>query len=336
MPTKRKPKSKSKLTPEQIQAGKDRTRARMNYARRKVVGTDILVNILLDRSGSMAACRAETISGFNEYIAGLRADTTTRYRLTFTQFDSIDGKPELYTLYTDKPLADVPGLIPASYEPRGLTPLYDAIGASIGSAKPGNRPVLMVILTDGENNASVEFNLPKVKALISAHQSKGWTFVFIGADINAYSTGNSLGLQTGNTVSASSARTQNIYQNLSTATATYAEGRRSTGLRGQTTGESFFTNSAKADMGDTSNLGNVYYTPGTTTLSQPMNFTPVYPSYYAPAEPEAPSPYVTIKDAAKRLNISKYVLYGLVQSGKFPATKLGRHWRIHQDNLNLK
>src|ERR1035438_2534496 len=93
-----------------------------------------LVNVVLDRSGSMSCGRAGTISGYNEYINGLRADKDTEYFVSLVQFDSPSGSdsPELTIKYTDKPLVDVPLLTEADYMPRGMTPLYDAVGERIG------------------------------------------------------------------------------------------------------------------------------------------------------------------------------------------------------------
>jgi excisionase family DNA binding protein len=39
---------------------------------------------------------------------------------------------------------------------------------------------------------------------------------------------------------------------------------------------------------------------------------------------------LTIDDLAEYLKISKSSLYKLVQAGKIPGQKIGRHWRFHK------
>ena len=71
------------------------------------------------------------------------------------------------------------------YNPRGGTPLYDAIGISIAklNAQTSEKDnVLVTIITDGEENSSEEYNLHMVKTLISKMKKQGWTFTLIGTD----------------------------------------------------------------------------------------------------------------------------------------------------------
>ena len=71
------------------------------------------------------------------------------------------------------------------YNPRGGTPLYDAIGISIAklNAQTSEKDnVLVTIITDGEENCSEEYNLHMVKTLISKMKKQGWTFTLIGTD----------------------------------------------------------------------------------------------------------------------------------------------------------
>jgi hypothetical protein len=88
--------------------------------------------------------------------------------------------------------------------PRGGTALFDAVGQEIQKTKEdirklprGLRPekVLFVIVTDGDENSSREYNLASVKSLIDAQKEAGWTFQFIGADDAAWQ-GQALGINT--------------------------------------------------------------------------------------------------------------------------------------------
>lgn len=139
-----------------------------------------LVAFLLDRSGSMDQCLAETIRGFNGYIKELRVKEDGTMRFTLTQFDSIG----IDTLHDAVPLKEVKELNPENYSPRGYTPLYDAIGRTIRQTEKqaGTKyKVLFVSLTDGLENASTEWTSDSVKTLIKSKEEKDkWTFAYIG------------------------------------------------------------------------------------------------------------------------------------------------------------
>lgn len=43
---------------------------------------------------------------------------------------------------------------------------------------------------------------------------------------------------------------------------------------------------------------------------------------------------MTISQVAEYLQISEMTTYKLVQEGKIPGFKIGRHWRVKKDDLN--
>jgi len=233
----------------------------MKTAKKKVtpkeapsVINEILVNVVLDRSGSMSSCRDSTIGGYNEYLNTLRADHNAKYSVSLIQFDkpgSEEGsEPELMVCYLDKPLADVPDLTKETYEPRGMTPLYDAIGETIrriGERAKG-RPVLNVIITDGMENASKEFSQQGIKALLHTKQKEGWTFVFLGANIDSYKVIFSLGIHAQNVSNYDTANVTSMFQNLGASTRCYASTRMETGEARQVLGEEFFTDAQRQEM----------------------------------------------------------------------------------------
>jgi hypothetical protein len=109
-----------------------------------------------------------------------------------------------YELLHDR--ADIKGIKPLTekdYYVRGMTALMDAIGKSIAKttaafahieeeALPAK--VMMVITTDGMENASREYNSDSVKKLIEAKKKEGWEFVFLGANIDAVQTASKMGI----------------------------------------------------------------------------------------------------------------------------------------------
>lgn len=219
------------------------------------IGKKILVNVILDRSGSMGVIRESTRTGYNDYLRELRQDKTTEYSITLTQFDAPGIAPELTVLYLDKPLAEVEDLKEDEYVPRGSTPLYDAIGETLRrvEGKENGRPVLDVVITDGQENFSKEFSKESIKALIKEKEAKGHTFVFLGANIDSYAVAGAMGASAGNTSNYQQTpqHVHALYVAAGAATVNYAMMRKATGARGQSVGESFFTPTMKSAMGDT-------------------------------------------------------------------------------------
>jgi len=211
----------------------------------------MLVSVVLDRSGSMGDVRAGTISGYNEYINGLRKDTASEYSVSLIQFDAAGSAagPTLTVSYIDKPLADVPVLTEQDYEPRGTTPLYDAIGECVRRVEPKDRAVTILIITDGMENASREFTLDSVKALIQSKESEGWTFAFLGADIDSYAVSGAMGMSAANTANYAKSNVGATYAAMAQSTMARATLNATVGVGGAST-MAFFDDDQKAAMGD--------------------------------------------------------------------------------------
>lgn len=89
------------------------------------------------------------------------------------------------TIYDCVSAAEVKGLSDADYIPDSCTPLYDAMGQSLGKLRPkvgSEDKVLVTIITDGEENSSSEYNVKAIKALVEELKGKGWVFAYIGAN----------------------------------------------------------------------------------------------------------------------------------------------------------
>lgn len=173
--------------------------------------------VILDRSGSMQSVKADTEGGLRAFLDTQHeapGDTT----VSLYQFD------HLYeTAYENKPLADVPAF---TLVPRGSTALLDAVGRTINavgaqlatqpeSDRPGE--VIVVILTDGEENASREFGLSDVKELINTQQGTyGWKFVFLGANQDAFAAAGGMGIGRNTTLSYAGVNTQASMTNAGT------------------------------------------------------------------------------------------------------------------------
>lgn len=149
--------------------------------------TDVV--FILDRSGSMAGTEKDTIGGYNSYIDDFKNKNAKITTILF------DDKYEMITERQDA--SEVPKLTGKKYFVRGCTALLDAIGKSIKyMEKEKAEKVIFIITTDGYENASHEFNKDQIKEMIQGH--KNWEFMYIGADIDSYSEGQSIGIDKAN------------------------------------------------------------------------------------------------------------------------------------------
>lgn len=203
-----------------------------------------IVNFVLDETGSMGVCRTATISGFNEYIQNLKT-ATGKVLFTLTKFNST----KVEVVYNAVPLDQVVPLTEETYVPNMLTPLYDAIAktihateAKIKSFSKKAPAVLCVIMTDGMENASVESTREDIFKLIKDKEAEGWTFVFLGANIDSYAVGEAIGVPKGNTSNYNQAKTRNAMASVGGMSAGYVS-------RGSAQTSHFFTEN-REDAGD--------------------------------------------------------------------------------------
>lgn len=164
-------------------------------------GKTTVVHLLLDTSGSMSAVRDATIDGFNEYINTLKEDGG-KYKVSLTLFDSdMQNKIRLERRYDNVLVDDVKPLTKEDYQPNGGTPLQDAFCMTLKEMKDRtDEKYLFVVLTDGMENTSQEYSAKDMKKLKEKLEAKdNWTFVYLGANQDAFATSSSYGFTTSNT-----------------------------------------------------------------------------------------------------------------------------------------
>lgn len=148
--------------------------------------------ILLDRSGSMAPLWDEAIGSVNAYVTSLDDG-----HVTFAVFDGHDGL-QFDVLRAGVPAATWKPIGNQDATPRGMTPLFDAIGRLIARAEtddPGK--AVIVVMTDGAENASREMKKDAVKAALDRVEARGWQVVFLGADFAKFDDADALGIAGG-------------------------------------------------------------------------------------------------------------------------------------------
>ncbi len=175
----------------------------------------VLVSVILDKSGSMSTKVKDVIGGFNLYLDELAKEPAVDYGFSLTVFDTV-----VEMKYKAVPLAQVAKLDDASYRPSGNTALLDAIGNTVQTVSTdGFDKTITVIMTDGEENSSREWTLQAIRELIKSKEAAGnWTFVFLGANLDAFAQGASLGVPMANAVRHDPANYRGVYASLSKST----------------------------------------------------------------------------------------------------------------------
>jgi uncharacterized protein YegL len=175
----------------------------------------VLVNVILDKSGSMSTKVQDVIGGFNLYLDELAKELAVDYGFSLTLFDTA-----VEIRYKAVPLAKVAKLDDTTYRPSGNTALFDAIGNTVQTVSTEHfDKTITVIMTDGEENSSREWTLQSIRELIRSKEAAGnWTFVFLGANLDAFAQGASLGVPVANSVRYDPANYRDVYASLARST----------------------------------------------------------------------------------------------------------------------
>lgn len=170
--------------------------------------------LVLDRSGSMQSCWDSTISGLNEQLNTIRhleeKYPEQRYFVSLVVFDT-----EIETILEDKPISEVEDFDGTEFPPRMATALHDAMGIGISNLRATLKKkdkksdsistALVVVMTDGWENASKEHNAKSIKKMIEELEETGaWTFSYMGANQDAVLAAQAYGIGAGNSVTYSS------------------------------------------------------------------------------------------------------------------------------------
>lgn len=149
---------------------------------------------LLDRSGSMSGSENNTINSYNSYLSKQKKNKYLT-KITTILFDD-----QYEILFNRENIQEVKYLTNKEYYVRGCTALYDAIGKTINFySRQIKNKVLFIIITDGLENASREFDKLRIKQLIQNHPN--WEFIYLGANIDTYSEATKIGIKESNIAS---------------------------------------------------------------------------------------------------------------------------------------
>ena len=187
--------------------------------------------ILLDRTGSMSDIWEEALGSVNAYAVSVGeadegeidgSDIETDVTLAVfdyqegMQFDVLrDGvKAENWTNVTND-----------EANPRGMTPLFDAIGRMVNLAE-ADKPekAVIVIMTDGLENSSRELTKEGARAALDRARAKGWEVVFLGAEFASFDDAEGVGMDASKTMAVGQGYMQQSMSALAKKSRAYGKG----------------------------------------------------------------------------------------------------------------
>jgi len=176
---------------------------------------------ILDRSGSMHDCVDGTIRGYNRFLENQKEEGSgwKDMRLTTVLFDD-----QYEVLVRAIPLLDTLPLTDREYFVRGNTALLDAVGTTLlgainrhASLEPAARPerVVVLIITDGQENASRNYTAADVKRLVDDRRAAGWEFFFLGAELENFADAHRIGIDAKRQAGFEKGMSEATYQRMS-------------------------------------------------------------------------------------------------------------------------
>jgi uncharacterized protein YegL len=155
---------------------------------------------ILDKSGSMETLTHDTIGGYNAFIKEQK-EIPGEAVLSTILFST---GPEV-VLHNRVNISKVKPITEKEYKAGGGTALLDAMGRAINHigmvldhTPEEERPskVIFFIITDGEENSSEEYSYQKIKEMVELQRNTySWEFLFMGANIDAFSAAESMGIR---------------------------------------------------------------------------------------------------------------------------------------------
>ena len=151
--------------------------------------------MILDESSSMDSIAEDMRSSINSLIREQKTVDRPCY-FTLVKFNQ-----NVKRVLCNKNLKEVRQLTADDYSPNGTTALYDAIGETAEWFRY-ERDVLMVVITDGQENASKKYRKSQVmQTLKEREEYAGWSYVYLGCDLETAKQGDAIGFGKSTTAS---------------------------------------------------------------------------------------------------------------------------------------
>jgi len=158
------------------------------------------ITFVIDESGSMSPRKKDVIGSFNEFVEAQKNLPDGDIMASLYTFSN-----DVRRIWVNQPKDELKTITERDYNPAGGTALFDAIGKAINETgeelskiNEENRPskVLVVIITDGEENSSSEFSLSQIKEMIEHQETVyNWSFIYLGDDLSKCTDGVDMGIR---------------------------------------------------------------------------------------------------------------------------------------------
>ncbi|MEO0466028.1 MAG: VWA domain-containing protein [Pseudomonadota bacterium] len=186
--------------------------------------------ILLDRTGSMSSLWDEALVSVNTYARSVaeaepeEGPDTLSTDVTLAVFDNHDGFQ--FDVLRRGVNADTwDDVTNDEANPRGMTPLFDAIGRLVSLAETdAPEKAVLVIMTDGHENASREITRDGAKAALDRARERGWEVVFLGADFGQFGDAQGVGISSDKTMAMSAGTLSESMDRLAKKSRDYGRG----------------------------------------------------------------------------------------------------------------
>lgn len=196
----------------------------------RLAGSDAVHSyILLDRTGSMSSIWDEALGSVNAYAQSVgepdegEADDL-KTEVTLAVFDFQEG----FQFDVLRDGVDADGWSPVTNDeasPRGMTPLFDAIGRMISTAEADNpEKAVIVIMTDGLENSSRELTKDGANAALDRAKKRGWEVVFLGAEFANFADAEAVGVAGSKSMAIGAGRMQDALESTARKTRAYGKG----------------------------------------------------------------------------------------------------------------
>jgi hypothetical protein len=187
---------------------------------------NIKIVMVLDESGSMEVNKKEIIQTVNKFIKSQQEEKIESECL----FTLITFNDQIRTVVNNKQIGKISPIKDSEYNPSTCTALYDAMGYAINKFS-NDKNVVLVVVTDGEENSSKEFNQKMIKELLDIRvkpDTYDWSVIYLCADPTLIKQGEKIGINNNtsgyNNVSQGFDDLSNFSGNLSRAVSNYRRG----------------------------------------------------------------------------------------------------------------
>lgn len=188
-------------------------------------------HLILDHSGSMSNCWVPTTQAFSNQMVKINQLAKDFPEQEFMVSICVFNEDVKFPSWPERAGS---GKLPSieTITPNGSTALFDAIGESIkkiqsiagNEIKNDEASVVMVILTDGYENASRNYSSNTVKSLMDELKStEKWNFAFVGADFDITAATKDMNVSAGNMANFSKSNMNGVFNYVEESLRGYAK-----------------------------------------------------------------------------------------------------------------